>query len=188
MAEARRERQPPETFGLPVRELQAAVYYDKYFVRTRAVLRADAKHPHVLMQEFSKAEAVLCGTDEAIAILKLASDDFSALTVRALHDGDSVAPIETVMTIEGPYDVFANLETLYLGALARGTRIATQTRRIVDAAAPKDVLFFAARHDHYAVQRATATPRASAARWRSPRMRARNAGVALASARCPMRR
>ena len=152
MAEAHRERLPPETFGLPVAQMRAGVYSDKYFVRTRDVLRAEAKRPRVLMQVFCKAHAVLCGTDEAVAILKLASDDFGALTVRTLHDGDSVSPIETVMTIEGPYDVFANLETLYLGALARGTRIATQTRRIVDAAAPKDVLFFAARHDHYAVQ------------------------------------
>ena len=152
MSEARRERLPPETFGLPADAIRAGTYSDKYFVRTRDVLRADGKHPRVLMQVFGKAHALLCGTDEAIAILKCASDDFSALTLHALHDGEVVEPIETVMTIEGPYDVFANLETLYLGALARGTRIATQTRRVVDAAAPKDVLYFAARHDHYAVQ------------------------------------
>ena len=33
-----------------------------------------------------------------------------------------------------------------------GTRIATQTRHVVAAAAPKDVLFFPARHDHWSVQ------------------------------------
>ena len=152
MAEARRERLSPEEFRLPADDIRAGTYSDKYFVRTRDVLRAERVRPHVLMQVFCKSAAVLCGADEAIAILKRASDDFSALTVRALYDGDSVAPFETVMTIEGPYDVFANLETLYLGALARGTRIATQTRRVVEAAAPRDVLFFAARHDHYAVQ------------------------------------
>lgn len=151
MTEARRERLPPETFALPVDDIRAGTYSDKYFVRTRDVLRADGKRPHVLMQVFGKAHAVLCGTDEAVAILKRTSD-FPALTVCTLHDGDTVEPLETVMTIEGPYDAFANLETLYLGVLARGTRIATQTRRAVEAAAPKDVLFFAARHDHYAVQ------------------------------------
>ena len=104
------------------------------------------------MQVFCKASAVLCGVDEAIAILKLASDDWAALNVCALYDGDSVEPFETIMTIEGPYDAFAHLETLYLGVLARRTRIATQTRRVVDAAAPKDVFYFPARHDHYAVQ------------------------------------
>ena len=147
-----RQRLPPETFRLPTSDAQAGTYSDKYFVRTRQVLRVDGHRPTVLMQVFGKATAVLCGMDEAVAILKLASDDWPALTVRALHDGDAVEPFETVMTIEGPYDVFAHLETLYLGAIARGTRVATQTRRAVDAAAPKDVLFFAARHDHYAVQ------------------------------------
>lgn len=152
MASTRRQRLPPETFDLPVEAIRAGVYSDKYFVRTRDVLRADGHLPNVLMQVFCKATGVLCGIDEAIAILKLASDDWRALTVRALHDGDLVEPLETVMTIEGPYDRFAHLETLYLGALARRTRIATQTRRVVDAAAPKDVLFFPARHDHYTVQ------------------------------------
>ena len=132
--------------------MRAGVYSDKYFVRTRHVLRADGHSPNVLMQVFCKAAAVLCGVDEAIAVLRLASDDWRALTVRALHDGDLVESLETVMTIEGPYDRFAHLETLYLGALARGTRIATQTRRVVEAAAPKEVLFFPARHDHYAAQ------------------------------------
>ena len=152
MASTQRQRLPPETFDLPVEDMRVGVYSDKYFVRTRHVLRADGHSPNVLMQVFCKAPAVVCGVDEAIAILKLASDDWRALTVRALYDGDAVEPFETVMTIEGPYDAFAHLETLYLGVLARRTRIATQTRRVVDAAAPKDVLFFPARHDHYAVQ------------------------------------
>lgn len=147
-----RRRLPPDTFSLPVEEMRAGVYSDKYFVRTRDVLRRDRHSPNVLMQVFCKANAILCGVDEAIAILKLASDDWPALTVRALYDGDRVEPFDTVMTIEGPYNVFAHLETLYLGVLARRTRIATQTRAVVDAAAPKDVFFFPARHDHYAVQ------------------------------------
>ena len=56
------------------------------------------------------------------------------------------------MTIEGPYDTFAHLETLYLGVLARRTRVATHTKRVVDAAQGKDVMFFPARHDHWLVQ------------------------------------
>ena len=147
-----RGRLDPAVFRLPVDALRRGEYADKYFVRTRDVLRADRHLPSVLMQVFGKADACLCGMDEAIAILKLASDDFSALRVHALHDGDAIAPFETVLTIEGPFDAFAHLETLYLGALARGTRVATQTRRVVAAAAPKDVLFFPARHDHWSVQ------------------------------------
>jgi nicotinate phosphoribosyltransferase len=72
--------------------------------------------------------------------------------VHALYDGDEVAPWETVMTIEGPYDAFAHLETLYLGVLARRTRVGTNTRQVVEAARPKEVMFFPARHDHWLVQ------------------------------------
>ena len=152
MDTAQRQRLSPETFRLPVESIRTGAYSDRYFVRTRDVLRADEYNPRVLMQVFCRARAILCGMDEAIAILKLASDDWPALTVRALYDGDTVDPFDTVMTIDGPYAAFAQLETLYLGVLARGTRIATQTRHVVNAASPKDVLFFPARHDHWSVQ------------------------------------
>jgi nicotinate phosphoribosyltransferase len=54
--------------------------------------------------------------------------------VHALYDGDEVGPWETVILVEGPYDAFAHLETLYLGVLARRTRVGTNTRRVVEAA------------------------------------------------------
>jgi len=132
--------------------MREGYYSDKYFVRARDILKADRHAPRVTMQVFGKARAYLGGMDEAIAILKLCADDWSALDVRALYDGDAIAPWETVMTIEGPYDGFAHLETLYLGVLARRTRVGTNTRRVVDAARPKSVLFFPARHDHWLVQ------------------------------------
>jgi nicotinate phosphoribosyltransferase len=56
------------------------------------------------------------------------------------------------MHITGPYAAFAHLETLYLGVLARRTRIATNTRAVVEAAWPDPVMFFPARHDHWMVQ------------------------------------
>src|SRR5207244_10211057 len=43
-------------------------------------------------------------------------------------------------------------ETLYLGVLARRTKVGTNTRRVVEAASPKQVMFFPARHDHWLVQ------------------------------------
>ena len=74
------------------------------------------------------------------------------LEVLALRDGDHVEPRETVMLITGPYAAFAHLETLYLGVLARRTRVATNTRLVVEAAWPKPVMFFPARFDHWLVQ------------------------------------
>jgi len=78
--------------------------------------------------------------------------DWDEVQVYALFDGDEIAPWETVLLIEGPYDAFAHLETLYLGVLARRTKVGTNTRRVVEAAKPKQVMFFPARHDHWLVQ------------------------------------
>jgi nicotinate phosphoribosyltransferase len=147
-----RPRLDPEIFNLPVEKMRGGYYSDKYFVRAREILLSDRSRPQVTMQVFGKAQAFLGGVDEAIAILKLCSVEWPDLEVHALYDGDEVEPRETVMLIQGPYDAFAHLETLYLGVLARRTRVATNTRRVVEAAAPKEVMFFPARHDHWLVQ------------------------------------
>lgn len=147
-----RPRLDPAIFHLPVERMRAGYYSDKYFVRARELLLADRHRPRVTMQVFAKAHAFLGGVDEAVAILKLCAVEWPDLVVYALYEGDEVAPWETVMLIEGPYDAFAHLETLYLGVLARRTRVGTNTRRVVEAAAPKEVIFFPARHDHWLVQ------------------------------------
>jgi len=149
---ARRPRLDPHIFNLPVEKMRSGYYSDKYFVRAREVLLEDQYRPRVTMQVFGKQQAFLGGVDEAIAILKLCSIEWGELEVSALFDGDEVEPWETIMLINGPYDAFAHLETLYLGVLARRTRVGTNTRRVVEAAAPHQVMFFPARHDHWLVQ------------------------------------
>jgi nicotinate phosphoribosyltransferase len=149
------ERVPPERFNLPIERMREGYYSDKYFVRTREVLAASDRNPRVTMQVFQKQQACLGGVDEAIAILKTCLTEgwsWSDIEVFALRDGDFVSARETVMLIVGPYQAFAHLETLYLGVLARRTRVATNTRRVVEAAWPKPVLFFPARFDHWLVQ------------------------------------
>lgn len=148
----RRPRLDPSVFHLPVEKMRAGYYSDKYFVRAREILLADHHRPHVTMQVFGKSHAFLGGIDETIAILKLCAIDWGELVVHALYDGDEVEPWEPVLLIEGPYDAFAHLETLYLGVIARRTKVGTNTRRVVEAARPKEVMFFPARHDHWLVQ------------------------------------
>jgi nicotinate phosphoribosyltransferase len=147
-----RKRLPPEIFDLPVEKMREGYYTDAYFNHARAALLADGRRPRVVMQVFQKKHAVLGGMDEAIAILKLCADDWDELTAHALYDGDEVEPWETVLTIEGDYTLFAHLETVYLGVLARRTLISTNVRRVVQAARGKPILFFPARHDHHRVQ------------------------------------
>lgn len=148
-------RVPPERFHLPVERIREGYYSDKYFVRTRDVLARAGRDPRVTMQVFQKQHAWLGGVDEAIAVLKLCLSDgysWADVDVFTLRDGDQVQPGETVMLITGPYQAFAHLETVYLGVLARRTRVATNTRLVVEAAWPKPVMFFPARFDHWLVQ------------------------------------
>src|SRR3989442_1378148 len=145
----RKERLAPSISHLAAEKMREGYYSDKYFVRTRELLLKDKHRPCVTMQVFGKAHAFLGGIDEAIAILKLCSMEWSELEVSALYDGDEIEPWETVLLIDGPYDAFAHLETLYLGVLARRTKVGTNTRRVVEAAKPKQVMFFPARHDHW---------------------------------------
>ena len=148
----RTKRLPAEIFDLPVEKMREGYYTDAYFNHTRDALLRDGRHPRVLMQVFQRQTAMLGGVDEAIAILRLCSHDWDALTVKALHDGDRVAPWETVLTIEGDYTVFAHLETVYLGVLTRRSLISTNVARVGEAASGKPIIFMPARHDHHRVQ------------------------------------
>ena len=158
----RPERLAPEVFRLPVERIRDGYYSDAYFTYTKDLLEAEALDPVVTMQVFQRKESVLGGIDEAIAILKQGSgrrrpdgtweDGWPALDVRALREGDALEPWETVMTIEGPYALFAHLETVYLGCLARRTLVMRNVADVVDAARGKPILFFPARHDHWLVQ------------------------------------
>ena len=114
------------------------------------------------MQVFQREESILGGVDEAIAVLKQGAghrgpDGRWIPGSRTSRCGrctraTRVAPWETVMTIEGDYSLFAHLETVYLGCMARRTLVMRNVRRVVEAARGKPILFFPARHDHWLVQ------------------------------------
>src|SRR5215210_3242406 len=150
--EAYRTRLDPSVFRLPVEKIREGYYTDAYFNFTKQLLEERGRCRTVTMQVFQKEQVVLGGIDEAIAVLKLCSDDWDRLEVHALHEGDEIEPWETVMTIQGDYSLFAHLETVYLGSLARRTLVMTNVRQVVEAANDKPILFFPARHDHWMVQ------------------------------------
>jgi len=147
MPPRRRKRLDPAAFQLPVEQIKQGFYTDTYFVRAREIVRNEKKSPSVLMQFTAKDSGWLGGIDEAIALLKLCSDDWSALTVSALYEGDFYDDWDTVLTIEGPYESFAHLETLCVGALTRRTKICTNARLLSNVARAKPVIFFGARDD-----------------------------------------
>ena len=156
-----RNRLDPAIFRLPEVRIREGYYSDAYFNFTKELLEAENHRPRVLMQVFQKQDSLLGGIDEAIAIVRRCSgsyrdgqwvDGWDELEVNALYEADPIAPYETVMTIEGDYALFAHLETVYLGALARRTLVMRNVRAVVEAARGKDILFFPARHDHWLVQ------------------------------------
>ena len=162
MSAAARTRLAPEVFRLPVARLREGYYSDAYFVYTKQLLEEMGHRPRVLLQVFQKQHSRLGGIDEAIAMLKLASGERDAdgewtpgwerLEVHALCEGDPIEPWETVMTIAGEYPLFAHLETVYLGSLARRSLIMRNVDAVVRAARGKPILYFPARHDHWHVQ------------------------------------
>ncbi|MGN6867472.1 MAG: quinolinate phosphoribosyl transferase [Solirubrobacteraceae bacterium] len=162
MATQTQSRLDPAIFRLPVDRIRQGYYSDAYFVYTKETLEQEGHQPRVTMQVFQKRESVLGGIDEAIAILKLCTgraapdgswiNGWNELEVHALREGDQIAPRETVMTIEGDYSLFAHLETVYLGTLARRSLIMRNVLQVVEAARGKQIFYFPARHDHWLVQ------------------------------------
>ncbi len=202
-----RKRLEPSVFRLPIHDIRHGFFSAVYFWRTKRVLEQDNRHPTITHQIFQKKEnVIICGTDEAIAILKTGTgyykdysaaaeafeqlaqlrqqadaalrardyhahkklcakcadlsrkldelwvDCFDRIQVWSLYDGDRLSAWETAMLIEGDYSLFAHLESLYLGVLARRTKIATNTRALAEAARGKPVLYFADRFDYFLAQ------------------------------------
>lgn len=159
---------PPSLFQFDPR-MRDGWYSDRYFVRTARTIAFDGRDPVVQMQVFAKQSGIIAGVYEVIRMLQtqLAAHPAGTrrysirdFTIETLVDGDAVEPFETALHITGPYVAFAHLETDYLGVLARRSLVATNVRRVIDAARGKPVIFMGARHDDWRVQ----TPDGYAAR------------------------
>ena len=172
-----------ETFKLDSERMRRGWYSDKYFANIVTLLsalsaegyafgEAETGDIEVEMQWFTRRRpfSVVVGVDKALAMLQACTgyfDDagvwiptYRDLAVTAVHDGFQ-APyggdpndITPVLKVRGRYRDFALLETPTLGALTRGTRVATNVYDVLSAARGKEVLFFPARFDAHEVQAA----------------------------------
>ena len=124
----------------------------------------------VEMQWFTRRQpySLVCGVDKALAMLRHCTgyfdengdfvNTFDHLEVVAVQDGIFVRydgdpmNVQPVLKVQGRYRHFAILETPTLGALSRGTRIATNVYNVLKAARGKTVLFFPARFDAHEIQ------------------------------------
>jgi nicotinate phosphoribosyltransferase len=123
----------------------------------------------VEMQWFTRRKpySLVCGVDKALAMLRHCTgffengdfvNTFKHLKVEAIQDGVFVhydgdpMNVQPVLKVRGRYRDFAILETPTVGALSRGTRIATNVYNVLKAARGKTVLFFPARFDAHEIQ------------------------------------
>lgn len=119
---------------------------DIYFVRAVEVLRAEGLNPVATMEVFSSRGGVLCGIDEAVALLRRVLPD--GAEVWAVPEGETMKRKEVVLRITAPYQSYGIYETSYLGMLAHMSGWATAAREIADAAQDTPVICFGARHVH----------------------------------------
>lgn len=127
-----------------------------YFLKTKEIVKNHLPSNKVTMQFFQKDTAVLCGTDEAIALIHTFAEHPDQLEIHSLKDGDKISPYETVLTITGPYQYFGFLEGIIDGILARRTSVATNVYNVVKAARSsgqqKPIIFMGDRDDHFTQQ------------------------------------
>lgn len=127
-----------------------------YFLKTKEIVEKKLADNIVTMQFFQKDNAVLCGTDEVIALIQTFGTELDKLEIHSLKDGDKITPFETVLTITGPYQHFGFLEGVIDGILARRTSVATNVYNVVKAARysgkQKPVIFMGDRDDHFTQQ------------------------------------
>lgn len=145
-------RRPATPAFQPAADVLSGETADVYFERARAILAAEGLDPVVTMEVFCRADAILCGAEEALTYLREILGNGKRLdpepVVESLHDGDPISSKEVVMRINARYSAFGLYETAILGILSQSTGWATAARRIVDAAAPIPVIGFGARHVH----------------------------------------
>ncbi len=126
----------------------------------------------VEMQWFTRRQpyTLVAGVDKALAMLRHCTGYFDEndhfvetwdqLEVEAVQDGVIVPydgdpmNVRPVIRVRGRYRDFALLETPTLGALSRGSRVATNVYNVLKAARGKPVLFFPARFDAHEIQAA----------------------------------
>lgn len=131
-------------------QVRAGEVTDVYFVRTRDVLRAKGASKRVCMEIILKSWpdprfrwGIFAGLEEACTLL-----EGRPVTVHAMPEGSVFFTGEPVMTIEGDYLAFGELETAILGCLCQASGIATQASRFRVASRGKGLISFGARRMH----------------------------------------
>ena len=124
-------------------------YSAKYFGKTAKIIKKYKPNKKVLIQFFQRKDnAVLCGINEVINMLKKETD-VSKYKIKYLKEGTIINNLDIVLELEGPYQYFGEYEGIIDGILSRATSLATNAKEVVKVANNKDLIFMGDRADHY---------------------------------------
>ncbi|ASZ09355.1 nicotinate phosphoribosyltransferase [Mesoplasma chauliocola] len=130
--------------------IKSGYYIADYFKKTSKIIQNDLPNSVVTMQFFQRKDnIVLSGISEVLQLLEFACPNYSELKIWSLKDGDIIDAHEPVLKIEGNYASFGWLEGMIDGILARNSCIATNSKKIVEAANGKTILNMMDRADSY---------------------------------------
>ena len=135
------------------KELGEGFYAANYFLKSNNIVKQYAPNHIVTMQWFQRRDdSMLCGIDEAIAILHEYAIHPEELEIEALNDGDIINNMEPVLKVTGKYENFGFLESVIDGILARRTSVATNVREVLKVSGDTPVFSMADRQDDYHTQ------------------------------------
>lgn len=133
--------------------LKEGFFSANYFIKSQKIVALNAPNHIVTMQWFQRTEeAMLCGVDEAIALIHTFAHNPQDLEIVALNDGDLIKANEPVLKVKGRYEDFGFLESVIDGILARRTSVATNVYQVKKVAGKTPVFSMADRQDDYFTQ------------------------------------
>ena len=133
--------------------LKDGFFAANYFLKSNKIVREHNPGHIVTMQFFQRREeAMVCGLDEAIAIIHEFAIHPEELEILALNDGDIIKANEPVLKITGKYENFGFLESMIDGILARRSSVATNVWEVKKALNGADAFSMADRQDEYHTQ------------------------------------
>ena len=133
--------------------LKEGFFAANYFLKSHKIVSEQLPNHIVTMQWFQRTDdAMLCGIDEAIALIHTFANHPENLLVEALNDGDLISAKEPVLKVTGKYEDFGFLESMIDGILARRSSVATNVYRVMKVLNGKDIFSMADRQDEYNTQ------------------------------------
>ena len=133
--------------------LKNGFFAANYFLKSRKIVEKCAPGHIVTMQFFQRTEdCMVCGIDEAIALVHTYAVHPEELDIKALNDGDIVSANEPVLKITGKYENFGYLESMIDGILARRSSVATNVYKVMKVLDGNDIFSMADRQDDYHTQ------------------------------------